>query len=73
MFIAVLGTANNWVMDCVTATAVMLLAWFLNELMLLLRPIEEVGFYLIRAERPAETFATTRREYHKIHGKWTYV
>ena len=52
MLIVVVGTGNNWMLDCVVGAAVVLVAWYCNRLVLLLRPVEEIIFHLFRTEKP---------------------
>jgi len=52
MLVVVVGTGNDWILDCVVGAAVVIAAWYCNRLLLLLRPVEEIILHLIRTEKP---------------------
>ena len=52
VLIVVVGTGNNWILDCVAGAAVVIIMWYSNRLLLLLRPVEEIIFHLLRTEKP---------------------
>jgi hypothetical protein len=54
MGVTVIGTANHWIMDCLAGVLVIIVGWFLNWILLGLRPIEEWGFWLVRTKKPEE-------------------
>jgi len=62
MGLVVLATANHWVLDCVVGLAVVSLGWRINRLLLALKPFEEWGFWLFRAEKPRAWTAAKRRD-----------
>ncbi|PQE25473.1 integral membrane protein [Rutstroemia sp. NJR-2017a BBW] len=62
MGLVVLATANHWVLDCVVGLAVVSLGWRVNRLLLVLKPFEEWGFWLFRAEKPRAGMVTKRRD-----------
>lgn len=54
MALAVVATANHWVLDCVAGVCVVAAGLYFNRTLLLLRPFEEWLFWLCRAERPRD-------------------
>ncbi|KAJ6521341.1 hypothetical protein DFH09DRAFT_1331215 [Mycena vulgaris] len=50
--VAGIATADEWVLGCVGGACVVGASLFLNRTLLLLRPLEEWGFWVCRAERP---------------------
>jgi hypothetical protein len=54
MGLTVIGTANHWTLDCIVGVLVVLTGWFVNWILLGLRPVEEWGFWLTRTEKPKD-------------------
>lgn len=52
MFTTITATANHYVLDAAVGACIPLVAWRLNRVLLNLRPLEEWGFWLCRAEKP---------------------
>lgn len=57
MLVAVVVTANDWLLDCVAGACVIAAGLYFNRILLRLRPLEEWLFYLCRAERPRDRLA----------------
>jgi hypothetical protein len=54
ILLAIVCTANHYVLDAVAGLCVSVVAWKINWLLLNLRPFEEWGFWLLRAEKPID-------------------
>ena len=52
MLVVVVGTGNDWILDCAVGIVVVIVAWHCNRLLLLLRPVEEIILHLLRTEKP---------------------
>ncbi|KAF2140839.1 uncharacterized protein K452DRAFT_41533 [Aplosporella prunicola CBS 121167] len=52
MLLTVLATANHFVLDAVVGAAIPAIGWRFNRVLLVLRPLEEWGFWVLRTEKP---------------------
>jgi membrane-associated phospholipid phosphatase len=52
MLLTIVVTANHYILDAVVGACIIGLAWRLNRVLLALRPLEEWGFWLCRADKP---------------------
>ena len=52
MLLTIVSAAHHWVLDAVVGAGVPLLAWRVNEVVLVFRPVEEWLFWVLRTERP---------------------
>jgi len=70
MLVTIIATANHFVLDAAIGAMVHALGWRLNELMLLLRPLEEWLFWLCRTERPTMDEEPEPRSPGTKHADW---
>ncbi|KAK8173821.1 integral membrane protein [Phyllosticta citrichinensis] len=61
MLITILATANHFVLDALVGAAVPVLGWRLNRLWLVLEPLEDWAFRMLRTEKPKPAGAITAR------------
>lgn len=57
ILLAIICTANHYVLDAVAGFIVAVTAWKINHVLLNLRPLEEWGFWLCRTEKPMDVSA----------------
>ncbi|KAK7547566.1 PAP2 superfamily-domain-containing protein [Phyllosticta citricarpa] len=61
MLITILATANHFVLDALVGAAVPALGWRWNRLWLVLEPLEDWAFWMLRIEKPKPAGAITAR------------
>ncbi|EIN09541.1 hypothetical protein PUNSTDRAFT_143071 [Punctularia strigosozonata HHB-11173 SS5] len=54
ILLAIVSTANHYILDAVAGFFVSVIAWKINWVLLNLRPLEEWGFWLCRTEKPMD-------------------
>jgi hypothetical protein len=54
ILLAIVCTANHYILDAVAGFCVSVTAWKINHILLNLRPLEEWGFWLCRTEKPMD-------------------